>query len=97
MDRFDEVRLTLKDKQISELRDKCICAHECPTYNTCASDAKELLYCVYGKSFRCLTDDLGCICPACPVIEELGLVNLTFCLLGSEADQRYLRNIGRSK
>ncbi len=68
------------------LRRTCICP-QCPTYTPCADDAQERLYCVLGRSPRCITEDLGCICPACPVEEELGLVHLTFCLEGTEAEQ----------
>ena len=92
MDLFDE-SLPAIGKRQAELREQCICA-ECPTYNACAGDAKELLYCVYGQSFRCITEDLGCICPSCPVVEEIGLINLTFCLLGSESSQRYQQKTG---
>ncbi|HIH04533.1 MAG TPA: DUF2769 domain-containing protein [Methanoregulaceae archaeon] len=70
-----------------QLRQECICP-ECPTYTPCARDAQELLYCVAGRSPRCITEDLGCICPTCPVADRIGLEHLTFCLLGSEAAQR---------
>ena len=91
MDAFDKALPTL-GKNTAKLRELCICP-QCPTYNSCAGDAKELLYCVYGISFRCLTEDLGCICPTCPVVDKIGLVQLTFCLLGSEATQRYGKNL----
>lgn len=68
------------------LRQTCICP-ECPTYTPCAGSAQERLYCVLGRSPRCITEDLGCICPTCPVAEGLGLVHLTFCLEGAEAEQ----------
>jgi hypothetical protein len=69
------------------LRQECICP-ECPTYTDCARDAHELIYCVVGRSPGCITEDLGCICPGCPVTSELGLVHLTFCIEGSEAELR---------
>ncbi|MEN6342509.1 MAG: DUF2769 domain-containing protein [Methanospirillum sp.] len=69
------------------LRQACICP-QCPTYTPCAGDAQERLYCVLGRSPRCITEDLGCVCPACPVTEELGLEHLTFCLEGAEAEQQ---------
>jgi hypothetical protein len=65
---------------------QCICPR-CPTYTPCAGGARERLYCVVGRSPRCITEDLGCICPTCPVTEELGLKHLTFCLEGAEAEQ----------
>ncbi|HUK38618.1 MAG TPA: DUF2769 domain-containing protein [Methanomicrobiales archaeon] len=88
MDRFDTVFSGLGDGKVRELREKCICAG-CPTYNPCAAEAKELLYCIYGQSFRCVTEDFGCVCPECPLIDEIGLEYLTFCLKGGEASQRY--------
>ncbi len=92
MDAFDTFSQQPDAKEIARLRDLCICA-DCPTYNDCAKEAKELLYCVYGRSFHCVTDDLGCICPGCPVVDEIGLVNLTFCIFGSEADLRYVKGL----
>ncbi len=84
MDTF-ETALQRADQE--KLRLDCICP-ECPTYTDCARDAQELLYCVVGRSARCITEDLGCICPGCPVTAELGLVHLTFCIEGSEPEQR---------
>jgi hypothetical protein len=75
------------DEDRDRLRQQCICP-DCPTYTPCAGDALERLYCVAGRSPRCIPEDLGCICPTCPVVDEIGLVHLTFCLLGSEAGQR---------
>jgi len=67
-------------------RQMCLCP-QCPTYTPCAGDAQERIYCVVGRSPRCITEDLGCICPTCPITEELGLEHLTFCLEGTEAEQ----------
>jgi len=92
MDQFDEA-LTGIEEKVKDLKGMCICAG-CPTYNSCANNAQELLYCIFGQSFQCVTEDLGCICPSCPLVSEVGLVNLTFCLLGSEASQRYRQRIG---
>ncbi len=89
-DQFDEALAKLDGKETSRLWDLCICG-DCPTYNACARESKELLYCIYGKSFHCVTEDLGCICPGCPVVDQIGLVNLTFCLYGSEAAMRYAK------
>ena len=94
LDQFDTVFPTLDGKKKAELRGKCIC-RDCPTYNPCADGAGELLYCVLGESFRCITEDVGCICPSCPLVDELGLLDLTFCIRGSEAAQRYGEKIPR--
>lgn len=87
MDTFDTAQGTMV-KNRERLRHECICA-QCPTYTACARDAQELLYCVVGESFHRITEDLGCICPSCPVTAEIGLEHRTFCLLGTEAAQRY--------
>jgi len=92
MDTFDQALKEL-EKKLPDLKSQCICP-DCPTYNDCARDGKELLYCIYGKSFSCVTEDLGCICPGCPLITDLDLQNLTFCLLGSEQVQRYEKSAG---
>ncbi len=92
MDKFDE-NLSNTAAKARDLSGKCICP-ECPTYTSCTGEAKELLYCLNGQSFHCITEDLGCVCPACPLADELGLMNLTFCLLGSESSQRMEQKIG---
>ena len=92
-DTFDEAGSARRDpEKTRELRAECICGG-CPTYNPCAGGSDELLYCLTGKSFRCITEDLGCVCPSCPLVDELGLETLTFCILGAEADQRYDRRL----
>lgn len=75
------------DEGQERLWEECICP-QCPTYTPCAGGEQERLFCVAGRSPRCITEDLGCACPACPVTEEMSLEYLTFCLLGSEAAQR---------
>lgn len=85
---MDTIETALQRADQEKLRQECICP-QCPTYTPCARDAQELLYCVTGRSPRCITEDLGCICPSCPVTAEIGLEHLTFCILGSEAAQRY--------
>lgn len=86
---MDTFEATLKEKaqDMERLRKDCICP-DCPTYTDCARNAKELLYCVTGRSPSCITEDFGCICPGCPVTVELGLEYQTFCIGGSEAELR---------
>ncbi|WP_440951433.1 DUF2769 domain-containing protein [Methanosphaerula subterraneus] len=93
MDTFSEA-LPGIEKKIPELKSQCICP-DCPTYNDCARNGTELLYCIEGRSSTCITENLGCICPVCPLTSELGLLNLTFCLLGSEQEQRSLKSTGK--
>ena len=86
MDPFNADGGAFEERQ-EQLRQECICP-QCPTFTPCAGDAQERIYCVAGRSPSCITEDLGCICPTCPVTDKIGLEHLTFCLLGSEAMQQ---------
>ena len=72
---------------IEEKKDLCICGG-CPSYNNCAKEEQELLYCSLGKSPACIIKENGCICPSCPVTDQMGLKNEFFCTRGSEKEQR---------
>jgi hypothetical protein len=78
-----------QNKVIESYKYSCIC-HTCATYNECASDANEKLFCVTGKSKDCITEPRGCECPTCPLTQSLdvGVINNTYCLKGSEMEQR---------
>lgn len=79
-----------KSKVIDSKKSMCICSR-CNIYNDCAKSENELLYCLIGKSPKCIQPgDAWCVCGICPVTEELGLKNNTFCLEDSEARQRGL-------
>ena len=68
----------------------CVCPN-CPTYNECAKDNEELIYCVLGKSITCVTKESGCICPACKITEKMGLTKDYFCVYGTEKKQREMK------
>ncbi len=74
-------------KIVESNKELCICG-DCPTYNDCARDNQELLYCTLSKSPMCITEEAGCICPACPITEQMGLKHEYFCTRGSEKEQR---------
>ncbi len=74
-------------KMVESKKKLCTCA-ECPTYNECARENEELLYCALGKSQNCITEESGCICPSCPLTEQMGLNHQFFCTRGSEKEQR---------
>jgi hypothetical protein len=74
--------------KVGELMKMCTCP-QCPTYNECAKNAKESLFCTMGHSFHCIGKDNGCICPACPVARMQELTHRSFCLMGNEKTQRY--------
>jgi hypothetical protein len=95
MDTFDMMQKKMKEmapeelkKQIESLKGMCNCPG-CPSYNSCAKNAKESLYCAMGKSFMCISEEKGCICPTCPVAKTMGLKNKFFCTRGAEKAQRY--------
>jgi hypothetical protein len=94
MDKFEETmqmmsRMTEEERKKATKSDKALCVcPNCPTYNECAQEKGELLYCRLGKSPACITEELGCICPSCPVVEKMGLKNEYFCTKGTEKEQR---------
>jgi hypothetical protein len=75
-------------QKIAELMKMCTCP-QCPTFNDCAKNAMEGLFCSMGRSFHCISENKGCICPNCPVAKQMGLKNMSFCLMGNEKTQRY--------
>ena len=94
MDKFEEM-MQMMSQMTEEERMKAIEANkafctcpDCPTYNKCAQEKGELFYCALGKSPACITEELGCICPACPVTEKMGLTHEYFCTKGTEREQR---------
>jgi hypothetical protein len=76
-----------REAKLSGLKKECICP-DCPTYNRCAEEAGELLYCFLGRSEKCISEELGCNCPDCPVAARAALSNLYYCINGSELDMR---------
>jgi hypothetical protein len=76
-----------KMKAIEGKKKMCTCP-DCPSYNDCAKDNNELLYCALGKSPSCITKESGCICPSCPVTDQMGLTRDYFCTRGNEKEQR---------
>ena len=62
----------------------CICGM-CPTYTECG---EEIAWCIgpHGKS-ACITEETGCLCPGCPVLDQEGFRHAYYCIRGSEADQ----------
>jgi hypothetical protein len=95
MDKFEEMMQTVKKmspaemtKEMEKYKDVCICP-KCPTHNKCAKNANEILFCLVGKSFMCISEDKGCNCPTCPAKAEFGLKHKSFCMKGAEKAQRY--------
>ncbi len=86
MQKLDSMDAAQRKLELEKLRADCICP-DCPTYNKCAGDQQELLYCVEGKS-SCISEELGCICPDCPVAAQFDLVDMYYCTQGSEKEKR---------
>ena len=74
-------------KAIKMNKSLCICGG-CPSYNDCAKDNDELLYCSLGASPDCINKAEVCICSVCKVTPKMGLKNQYFCVKGSEKKQR---------
>jgi len=79
MDKFEEMLNELeemseedKNKLLDTMKKDCMCPI-CPSYNECAKEAEELLFCVVGKSKNCITKERGCMCPTCPFAHEYGI------------------------
>jgi hypothetical protein len=96
MDKFEQTINELmemsesdRNNTIETYKESCICPN-CATYNECVTDANEKLFCVTGKSMTCITIIKGCECPVCPLAQSLdvGAINNTYCLNGSEMEQR---------
>ncbi len=60
---------------------KCFCPN-CPTFNACAKEKNERLYCAVGKT-ACDFKMKGCLCGACTVHAENNLQSGYYCLKGS--------------
>ena len=76
-----------KMKAVEMNKSLCICGG-CPSYNDCAKEKGEALYCSLGASPTCITNASVCICAGCPVTPKMGLKNQYFCTKGSEKEQR---------
>jgi hypothetical protein len=103
MDKFEQMMQTVKGmspaeltKEMDKYKGVCICP-KCPTHTTCAKKAQEILFCITGKSFMCISEDKGCNCPTCPVTPEFGLKNKSFCMKGAEKAQRYEHSLWGTK
>lgn len=96
MDEFENLMEELKQmsnekrsERIKKLENDCVCP-TCPTYNDCAKEKHENVFCITGKSQDCITMELGCLCPTCPLAQKyrIGLAYNFYCNHGSEIEQR---------
>jgi hypothetical protein len=62
---------------------QCVCP-TCPSYNTCAKDKHEVLFCAISlKQRACKYDKNGCTCGDCPVHKSNNLESGYYCIYGS--------------
>jgi hypothetical protein len=96
MDKFEEKISELmelsdeeKDDTIEDMKKDCVCPI-CPTYNECAIKAGEKLFCVLGKSEKCIDKERGCMCPTCPFGQKygIGVKHNFYCIEDAEMEQR---------
>ncbi|KAF5065747.1 hypothetical protein DSECCO2_270630 [anaerobic digester metagenome] len=99
MDRFEAFtaanrgqKPAARGAELERLAAQCACP-DCPTYNDCSEGAGECLYCLVGRSFGCMTENLGCACAGCTVHRALDLEFTEFCIHGPEAARRYERTL----
>ncbi len=62
----------------------CIC-HGCPSYFDCG---EKLAFCMWeeGKS-SCIKSEIACVCPGCPVQEQMHYEHVYYCTRGNEKEQ----------
>ncbi|VVB75050.1 Uncharacterised protein [Candidatus Tiddalikarchaeum anstoanum] len=66
---------------VSKAKKLCICKN-CPSYFECG---EKLAYCFLGKS-KCIKQEVGCICPGCPVEKEINSTKEYYCTRGSNKE-----------
>ncbi|MCE5215340.1 MAG: DUF2769 domain-containing protein [Methanobacterium sp.] len=97
MDQFEELINQLndlsendKEEEIKKLQKDCVCPI-CPTYDQCAKDKSEIIFCITGKS-SCIEQEKGCMCPTCPFASKykIGVLHNFYCIRGRDLEQRKL-------
>jgi hypothetical protein len=70
----------LGDDELYDKMTRCLCTRKCPSYSVCAKIREQRFFCMKGKSpTNCVHDEVGCICPECPVGNELGKTRVYYC------------------
>lgn len=65
-----------------KLQDQCICSY-CPSYVNCGEPRA---FCLPGSSLsQCIKSQSGCVCPGCPVYEQMVYKGEYFCLHANPA------------
>lgn len=91
MDEIGQMSEDERNKAVEDYKSQCICP-TCPTYNECAQNANERLFCALGASENCISENdyETCKCPECPLAQALdvGEIYNTYCIKGGELEQR---------
>jgi hypothetical protein len=74
----------LKNRTRAEAANVCIC-RLCPSFYECG---EILAFCMPdgGKSI-CITSEVGCVCPGCPVQQTMGFSHEYYCTRGNDQEQ----------
>ena len=89
MEKLNHLKVEERSQKIKEMEGDCVCPI-CPTYNDCAKQTGENVFCITGKSRECITMELGCLCPTCPLGQKykIGVIHNFYCNRGSELELR---------
>ncbi len=97
MDKFEEAMEKMSEmpdeqhKALIDMEKKKICVcRNCPTFDQCMDENKEALFCILGKS-SCNVDILDCKCLECPAHSNFDMRYGSYCIEGSEEEQRAKR------
>jgi hypothetical protein len=75
-----------EEEMTAWVMEQCICP-QCPSWIPEAAEKGEGGYCAVGES-ECIVEEVGCICPDCPVTAEKDLQWGYYCTRGSAAEMR---------
>ena len=64
-----------------QAQEACICGM-CPTYVSCG---EKIAFCMpESPTSKCIRVEAGCVCPGCPVQDEMGFKHELYCTRGNE-------------
>ena len=89
IEEYEKLSSPEKADKIKQLAVDCVCPI-CPSFNDCAKDKGENVFCITGKSNGCIDTELGCLCPTCPLAQryQIGLMYNFYCQRGNEKEQQ---------
>lgn len=89
INQLNEMSEDERTQKIEELEAECVCPI-CPTFNQCAKEAGENIFCLKEDVNKCITTEKGCMCPTCPFAStyKIGIFYNFYCKRGVELEQR---------